>query len=85
MQYKDKILIVEKKTNCAYKENSFVVSIVINFLRTRYIFSLVQSNIFMLNVNDTTELPAYENFTSIILPFNLHLNDKKTASISSTR
>ena len=31
----------------------------------------------MLNVNDTTELPAYENFTSIILPFNLHLNDKK--------
>ena len=40
MQYKDKILIVEKKPNCAYKENFFVVSIVINFLRTRYIFFL---------------------------------------------
>ena len=46
---------------------------------------LVQCNNWILNVNDTTEFPAYENFTSIILPFNLHLNDKKTASISSTR
>ena len=38
MEYKEKIIIVGKKPNCAYKENSFVVSIVINFLRTRYIF-----------------------------------------------